>query len=361
MQIKKIKLENFTVFEKMETDCCSGINVFIGENGSGKTHLLKLIYTFCEWGILYRDGPDFEGPDADVAPHPALDRAFQGEDYFTLARMKPDGSATTEPIVIAFDTDEGEYVHKIELYEHKVDSYYVPKYTYDIPITPSHMEVSENTPDYNEKSTVFIPAKEVLSHSGIEKDYYDRNLPLDSTLIEVLDKAGVSTLRKLPTAMRDVAEQISSIIGGKVLYSNNRYFIEKPNGAVIPFTIEAEGYKKFGLVSRLIETGHIRQGSVLVWDEPDANLNPKLIPELVNILLELSRQGVQIFLATHDYNLMKYFSMAKNANDQVAFYSLYKTENGVACEKDDDYDLLQHNAIIDANTKLLEDEIERVL
>ena len=87
----------------------------------------------------------------------------------------------------------------------------------------------------------------------------------------------------------------------------------------------------------------------------------ELIPLLVDILLELSRLGVQIFLATHDYNLMKYFSMSRKGYDHVAFYSLYKTESGIACEKDDDYDLLEYNAIIDANTKLLEDEIERVL
>ena len=353
MLIKKIRLENFTVFEKMEADCSSGINVFIGENGTGKTHLLKLIYTFCEWGILYHDGPD-----SDSAPHRMLDNMFQGESYFTLARITSNGSTTREPLVIAFETDEGEHLHQVELYDDKKTIYDCPKYSYAI---NNNTMVGENELDYDDPSTVFIPAKEMLSHSGIEKDYHDRNLPLDSTLIEILDKAGVSTLRKLPDNMTKITDKISNIIGGKVVYKNDRYYVEKSNGATIAFTVEAEGYKKFGLVSRLIETGHIKRGSVLVWDEPDANLNPKLIPEIVAILLELSRHGVQIFLATHDYNLMKYFSMAKKADDKVAFYSLYKTENGVACERDDDYDLLQYNSIIDANTKLLEDEIERVL
>jgi AAA15 family ATPase/GTPase len=352
MLIKKIKLKNFTVFGEMETDCCTGINLFIGENGTGKTHLLKLIYTFCEWGILYHDGPE-----ADIAPHPMLDNMFQGENYFTLARISPDGFTAIEPITIAFETSEGEYIHHIELFDNQNTIYEYPRYFYEV---NNNLMVSEGI--VNDKpGTVFVPAKEMLSHSGIEKDYYDRNLPLDSTLIEVLDKAGVSTLRTLPTSMSRVVEQISDIIGGTVLYRNNKYFIEKSNGALIPFAIEAEGYKKFGLISRLVETGHIKSGSILVWDEPDANLNPKLIPELVNILLELSRQGVQIFLATHDYNLMKYFSMTKRVDDHVSFYSLYKTENGVACEREEDYDLLQHNAIIDANIKMLEDDIERVL
>lgn len=48
MSIKKIELNNFTVFEDLELDICEGINVFIGENGTGKTHLMKLIYSACK-------------------------------------------------------------------------------------------------------------------------------------------------------------------------------------------------------------------------------------------------------------------------------------------------------------------------
>lgn len=36
MAIKRIELENFTVFEKTAIDFCDGINLIIGENGTGK-------------------------------------------------------------------------------------------------------------------------------------------------------------------------------------------------------------------------------------------------------------------------------------------------------------------------------------
>ena len=101
----------------------------------------------------------------------------------------------------------------------------------------------------------------------------------------------------------------------------------------------------------------------MFWDEPEANLNPKMIPIIVDILLELARHGVQIFLATHDYNLMKSFSVKKKESDKVAFFSLYKPEQGggVICEREDDYNLLEHNSIIEANIKLLEDDLEGAL
>jgi len=89
----------------------------------------------------------------------------------------------------------------------------------------------------------------------------------------------------------------------------------------------------------------------------DANLNPTLIPVVVEILMEMARHGVQIFLATHDYNLMKYFSISKKPDDNVAFYSLSKTDGYVTCENEDDYDQLTNNPIIAADIKLLEDEM----
>ena len=48
MSIESIGLKNFTVFEDFQLEVSSGINLFIGENGTGKTHLLKAIYAACE-------------------------------------------------------------------------------------------------------------------------------------------------------------------------------------------------------------------------------------------------------------------------------------------------------------------------
>ena len=54
-KIKQLKLENFTCFSKAEMDFSSGINVFIGENGTGKTHVLKILFSLL---------------DSDVSPFP---------------------------------------------------------------------------------------------------------------------------------------------------------------------------------------------------------------------------------------------------------------------------------------------------
>ena len=42
--LKSLVLENFTVFPSAHFDFSPGINAFVGENGTGKTHLLKVAY-----------------------------------------------------------------------------------------------------------------------------------------------------------------------------------------------------------------------------------------------------------------------------------------------------------------------------
>ena len=43
-KIQALTVQNFTCFEDVSFEFSTGINVFIGENGTGKTHILKLLY-----------------------------------------------------------------------------------------------------------------------------------------------------------------------------------------------------------------------------------------------------------------------------------------------------------------------------
>lgn len=42
--LKEIKIEKFTAFEELDVKLSKGINVLIGANGTGKTHLMKFLY-----------------------------------------------------------------------------------------------------------------------------------------------------------------------------------------------------------------------------------------------------------------------------------------------------------------------------
>ncbi len=45
MKIQDLSLKNFTAFDEADFNFCPGINIFIGANSTGKSHVLKIIYT----------------------------------------------------------------------------------------------------------------------------------------------------------------------------------------------------------------------------------------------------------------------------------------------------------------------------
>ena len=77
----------------------------------------------------------------------------------------------------------------------------------------------------------------------------------------------------------------------------------------------AEGLRKFGMLARLIATGIILDNGYLFWDEPEANLNPRMVAKLAETIISLPNlHGVQVFIATHSLFLMRSFEMISNGN-----------------------------------------------
>jgi len=85
---------------------------------------------------------------------------------------------------------------------------------------------------------------------------------------------------------------------------------------------------------------------------------------LVEILLELSRDGQQIILATHDYVLLKWFDLLQNKkrDDSIRYHTLIRSESGgFEIQSRNDYNLLDKSAISNAYAELYDAEIERAL
>ena len=48
MALTRLQLENFTAFESLDLELSPGINVLVGPNGTGKTHIMKVCYAMCD-------------------------------------------------------------------------------------------------------------------------------------------------------------------------------------------------------------------------------------------------------------------------------------------------------------------------
>lgn len=45
MKIQRLELQDFMIFQKVDTSFSPNINIICGENGTGKTALIKLLYS----------------------------------------------------------------------------------------------------------------------------------------------------------------------------------------------------------------------------------------------------------------------------------------------------------------------------
>jgi predicted ATPase len=98
------------------------------------------------------------------------------------------------------------------------------------------------------------------------------------------------------------------MLGGDVTLENGRFHVDFGAGKHEAHLV-AEGLRKIAALVQLTGNGSINDRSVLLWDEPEANLNPRLIAKLAAALHGLAASGVQIFIATHDYLLSHKLSL----------------------------------------------------
>jgi predicted ATP-dependent endonuclease of OLD family len=337
MAIRRVILNDFTVFKDLDLELCDGLNVFVGENGTGKTHLMKVIYSACK------------AVKHDVSFPDKLVKVFRpdGSSILRLVRRKNGGNSA-----------------QIKVYSNR---------TY-ISMSFSTKTKKWNAEVYNEEkwekqqsslTCTFIPAKEILANAwNLEAAVISGNVEFDDTYVDIVSAAKVKITSGADTVERKkLLSILQKIINGRVSLDNDRFYL-LPGKASLEFNLVAEGIRKIALLWQLIKNGTLEKGSILIWDEPEANLNPKNIPVIAEMLLELQRRGVQVFIATHDYFLAKYIEIRRNdTSDLVMFHSFYLSdrdnESGVKVESKNSFVDLDNNPILDTFVGLYKDEIDK--
>jgi hypothetical protein len=212
--------------------------------------------------------------------------------------------------------------------------------------------------------SVYIPVKEMLANApGFRSLYAQREVHFEEVYADIVDRA-LLPVKRGPTDERRkrLLRILQGAIDGKVHVKNEEFFLRNKQGN-LEFTLLAEGLRKLGLLWLLIQNGTLLDGAVLFWDEPETNLNPALFGRLIEILLELARGDVQVFLATHDYVILKELDLQKQDGDKVAFHSLYRDGDSgeIECHTADTYSGIHPNAIADAFATVYDREVERSL
>ena len=323
-----IKIENFTAFDSLDIKLSKGINVLIGANGTGKTHLMKLLY-----GAMQQ---------ADSNAVKTMDQTLQG-------LFLPDSLGRL--VKRSLGRGKGEF----SIYRKEEDGV-ERSIRYELSTLGKSQTVNSRIwsrpRQYN---VVYIPVKDMLANSpGFKSLYEKRELYFESVYADIITMALLPPTKGPGSKEKGkLLDMIQGVIDGKVEKKNEKFYLKNARGN-LEFTLLAEGYRKLGLLYSLIQNESISPGSVLFWDEPEANLNPRLASQVVKILLELQRMGTQIFIATHDYVMLKELELSgEPSRDDVAYHALYMEDGMIKSQTASTLREISHNAINDTFDSLM--------
>lgn len=203
---------------------------------------------------------------------------------------------------------------------------------------------------------IYIPTKEMISttehfaslyeeyHIDFEEMYYD--------LAKLLDRP----LSKGPNTneQNEVLKSFEEIMKGQIVQRDKKFYLKVRGEGEFEMGLLSDGYRKLAMIVYLILSGSMNKNTILFWDEPETNMNPKTIRPIVQALVALAKMGVQIFVTTHDYFVQQEFNMLTvypELNPEcldIRFMSLYRDGemNDVKYELEKTASDLKHNAIM---------------
>jgi energy-coupling factor transporter ATP-binding protein EcfA2 len=286
--LKSIILKNFTVFPEADLRFGKHLNVIVGENGTGKTHILKAAYS----GIAASAARPKD--KSSEAPGRSAFSAAIGEKL--LGVFRPDSLGRL--------VRRGRGRNKCHI------SYKFDQHDLNIAFTISTLakvEVS-GVPDARvSKRPVYLPTRELLTIApGFVSLYETTHLPFEETwrdtciLLEAPLARGPREGR-----IKQLLQPLELAMGGKVEVDGaGRFYLTLDSGRR-EMHLVAEGLRKLAMVARLIATGSLLDKGYLFWDEPESNLNPRIIKTIARTIMQLAESGIQVFIGSHSLFLLR--------------------------------------------------------
>ncbi len=343
MPATKLTLERFGPFKSADLNLSPGVNVLLGANSTGKTFALKALYA-----ILAGLGP---GAAPGTSPRELL-RAklagvFRPDDGEVSRLVSRAVGRSTGRLRVEFDDREPVRVTISRGGRQPITSLEFPRGGADGSTAPAVIDAP----------ALFLPSREVLAmYEGFVAAYDQRELSFDETYYDTAVAMSAAALRgPRPKELRDVTRRLEAELGGWIRLEGARFYLHSARGERLEAHLLAEGLRKVAQIVHLIANGRLRQGGILIWDEPEANLHPRLAEVVVECLGVLAQSGIQILLATHDYLLAdaisrwsEYREVIDDAAD-VRFFQLVRDDSDVvAIETADTFTDLSPNPLLEA-------------
>lgn len=344
--ISRLWLDGVTAFATTGNDDSGfkftpGLNIIIGPNESGKSHLLKMIYVLAWIGYHYHE------TNKEIT---ALELTNTLLDIFkvtSLGRLVRRGPGRKSAHVGVQFKGHGR------------------KHSFGFEWNSASKSITmdvDNKVYSQEGSPLFIPSKEVLSFFPGFLSLYDKyELQLDGTYYELCQALNLP-VKKGPklTEIQALLKPLNEALHGKIVKDGEQFKLKRTGlgGGDFEMHLVAEGLRKFAMLAHLLNTGVLNRGGILLWDEPETNLNPRLLRKLAEFLFVLSQssEGAQVIIATHSYFLLKELDLLRQEAElensdkpkpRVTFMALQQSGEGAVLHQSDALLSLKELIILD--------------
>lgn len=338
--INQFAIKNFGMLRDVSLDELGKINLIIGENGSGKTFMLKALYSAMRTIEEFERGDDKRTESEILAEK--LYWTFQTEKIGDLV-----SKSSTEPLNFKITFDDREFLYKFG----KDTTKYIPSLT--------------NRTQKRDSNSIFLPSKEVLSiyHIILKSREHDKLFGFDDTYLDLVRALSIPRKggRNYPE-FADSRKALDELLGGKVEFDENakRWLFKKGNQKYA-IGVTAEGIKKLAILDTLLANRYLDTDSIIFIDETESALHPAAISDLLDIIAVLAERGIQFFLASHSIFVLKKLALiARNQNISIPFISLPNNDR-YSVRYDDLQNGVPDNSIINESIRLYEEEINGVL
>lgn len=145
----------------------------------------------------------------------------------------------------------------------------------------------------------------------------------------ILSSAYESNLKKFDDA-------VESIVRGRLVNTKQGLRYESENGNLLSVKNVAAGIKVFATIRMLVDKGVLYEGSVLMLDEPESHLHPQWINVLGDVIAILARDlRIKIIMTTHNPQLlMAVESSVGDFRERVRYYDIRAGEDGKSVIED---------------------------
>ncbi len=318
--LRQLHLKNFTVFGDAVFPFAAGLNVIVGENGAGKSHVLKAAYTVAAvsaWGAKDSGSETPTKSYLETTIAKKLRGVFRPDAVGRLARRQAGRSRC-----------EVEVRFKVKSLRLGFSFNTSSKTEVSVDVCPTQWEG---------EPPVFLPTRELLTiYPGFVSLYEVSALKFEETWKDTCVLLGAPLARgKRLTEINQLLQPLEEQLGGKVVLDGDDFYLKTESGNIEAYLV-AEGHRKLAMIARLIATGSLIGTGSLFWDEPEANLNPKVIKRVARTILQLCRSGVQVFVATHSLFLMRELDILLRTEFEgvdTRFFGLHPGEDGVVVQQ----------------------------